>query len=844
MTTHSPKPIVLLGLMTRMPVAGNVWLIVQYLVGFRRLGFDPYYVEAHGVYPGMLMGRGGGDAGEAAAAFVDAALRPFGFADKWAVQDLHAGGRCHGLSNTRLRELYRSAELVINVHGGTQPLPEHSATGRLVYLGTDPVVTEVELHQGRRETIDFLAPHAAFFTWGENYGNPDCRVPWSDRFRFKPTRAPVVTDFWAGLGGPGRAFTTVGNWDQTRRRKDVVLDGERYTWSKHHEFVKFLDLPARTGQAFELALSGGSYTEADRRMLEGKGWAVRDSLTFSTDLDEYRRYVGGSRGEFTAAKDQNVRLRSGWFSERSAQYLAAGRPVVTQETGFGNVLPTGEGLFGFSTLDEAAAAVEVVNADYARHRRAAAELAREQFGYDTVLTRFLDDLGVRAGAARRFPVGEPAGEEAPSPFPDSLVLAPVSRWPTRLPAETEGAVLGAPIPAAPRRGEPAPDVSIVVVTHNGLLFTRLCLESLLTTTPAPAFEVIVADNGSTDGTPEYLAELARRWPNVRAVFNGENLGFAAANNRALELARGAVLVLLNNDTIPTHGWLDGLLRHLADPAVGLVGPVTNRAGNEAQVETAYRTLGECRRFAAGQAAARAGRRFDIRMLAMYCAAMRREVFAAVGPLDERFEVGLFEDDDYAVRVRAAGYRVVCAEDVFVHHFGQASIGALEAGAYGRLFHANRRRWEAKWAVPWQPYERRRTPGYDQLIGRAREAVDTALPPDAAVLVVSRGDDQLLDLNGRRAGHFPQAADGVYAGHHPADSAEAVAHLEALRAGGGQYLLIPEPAFWWLDHYAGFAAHLREHHTLVLDDPACRVVRLDAPRTGHPGARLAPVGGAT
>src|SRR5262245_6358124 len=261
MGTGSRPQIVLLGLMTRMPVAGNVWLILQYMEGFRRLGFDPYYVEAHAVYPGMLMGGRDADAAAASAEFIDRSLRPFGFGDKWAFHALHADGRCLGLSDAQLRELYASAALILNVHGGTKPLAEHAAGGRLVYLGTDPVITEVELHQGRQDTIDFLDPHAAFFTWGENYGRPDCHVPWSDRFHFKPTRAPVVLDFWDNLGAdPGPALTTVGNWDQTRRRKDVVLDGELYTWSKHHEFLKVLDLPARTGQPFELALSGASYT--------------------------------------------------------------------------------------------------------------------------------------------------------------------------------------------------------------------------------------------------------------------------------------------------------------------------------------------------------------------------------------------------------------------------------------------------------------------------------------------------------------------------------------------------------------------------------------------------------
>jgi hypothetical protein len=156
--------------------------------------------------------------------------------------------------------------------------------------------------------------------------------------------------------------------------------------------MKFLTLPSRTTQTLELALAGCD--DGDRRTLEQHGWRVRDASEVSDDLDTYRDYIGGSRAEFTVAKDQNVRLRSGWFSDRSATYLAAGRPVVTQDTGFGRVLPTGRGLFGFSTLDEAAAAIEAINADYESHSRAASELARAYFDSDRVLTRLIEDCGV------------------------------------------------------------------------------------------------------------------------------------------------------------------------------------------------------------------------------------------------------------------------------------------------------------------------------------------------------------------------------------------------------------------------------------------------------------------
>ncbi len=392
MTIGKPKKIVLLGMMTKMPVAGVVWQTVHYLVGFQRLGYDVYYVEAHARTPSSFMTTENDDNASArAAAFIDAVCRRFGLPDRWAFQALHEGtGRTYGMSDSGLKELYHSADLIINLHGGTEPRPEHYEAGRLVYLETDPVALQIELYHNNPQTVEFLKPHRAFFTFGENYGNADCKLPVSDRFEFKPTRQPVVMDFWENSGADGGVFTTIGNWQQHWR--PITFEGEVYHWSKHLEFEKFLDLPARTNQPFELALA--SYDDAIEQRLRDKSWRVRCAMGFSDDIDAYREYVVHSRGEFTVAKDQNVRLRSGWFSDRSATYLAAGRPVITQETGFSNVLPTGAGLLAFSTMPEILGAVEAINSDYPRHSRAASEVAREYFNYDVVLTRLLADVGV------------------------------------------------------------------------------------------------------------------------------------------------------------------------------------------------------------------------------------------------------------------------------------------------------------------------------------------------------------------------------------------------------------------------------------------------------------------
>ncbi len=276
---------------------------------------------------------------------------------------------------------------------------------------------QLELRHGLQETLDFLEPHCAFFTFAENWGMPDCGLPTQERFRFVATRQPVVMDLWPDRSPqPAELYTTIGNWRQEWR--DVTYRGERYTWSKHHEFLKHLDLPARSGQGFELALS--SCEAADRELLERNGWLVRDGLEVSRGIDRYRDYIGSSRGEFTVAKDQNVRLRTGWFSDRSATYLASGRPVVTQDTGFGAALPTGEGLFAFDSADAAVAAIQEVDADYGRHAAAARELAREHFNHETVLGAMLEELGLRSSERSR--PRRPA-----TVFPPEIELVPLSR---------------------------------------------------------------------------------------------------------------------------------------------------------------------------------------------------------------------------------------------------------------------------------------------------------------------------------------------------------------------------------------------------------------------------------
>jgi GT2 family glycosyltransferase len=245
---------------------------------------------------------------------------------------------------------------------------------------------------------------------------------------------------------------------------------------------------------------------------------------------------------------------------------------------------------------------------------------------------------------------------------------------------------------------PFPRVSVVVPTRDSAALLAGCLAALVRNTPWPGLEVIVVDNGSRDGTRELLAARAGR-DGLVVVSNEENRGFAPATNQGLERATGEIVVLLNDDTVVGPGWLSRLVAHLeADPALGLVCPVTNEIGNDAKIPVTYRTFAEMERFAVARAFEHAGERRSIETVA------RRAVLARVGFLDERYAVGMFEDDDLSRTLARAGLVRAVAHDSFVHHVGHASFAKLPDAEYLAIWHANRRRFESKWGVRWAPPE--------------------------------------------------------------------------------------------------------------------------------------------
>jgi hypothetical protein len=374
-------PIVLAGYLVRCPLGGYAWQILHYLLGLRALGFDAYFYEDTAYYGDCFDPATGNMhvAPDAGVAFAADFFSQFGFGDRWAFWDAERD-RHHGLSREQTAALLSDAEAVITL-AAVNRLPRR-AQQRKVFIDIDPTFTQIRVAQGDRGLIELLAEHDAHFTIGENIGTAGCTIP-TDRFDWHPTRQPIAVELWPPLpNAPSAAFTTVGRWDEGRR--DIHFGGEVYAWRKRTEWMNFLELPVRTGERFCVAMDVDK-TPGDAERLRQHHWEIVDPIGISRDAMIYRDFIRGSKGEFTVAKELNVRLASGWFSDRAACYLAAGRPVVTQDTGFGRVLPTGVGLFAVHTLDDAVRACTSIALDYDPQARAARQIAQEHFAASRVL---------------------------------------------------------------------------------------------------------------------------------------------------------------------------------------------------------------------------------------------------------------------------------------------------------------------------------------------------------------------------------------------------------------------------------------------------------------------------
>jgi hypothetical protein len=387
------KRIVVMGFMGSMPIAGVIWQHIHYVVGLQRLGCDVYYIEDSARLPYNPQTFEVNNEFDYAAQVLDRLSQEFGFRNHWGFCARYLPSNpTAGLPLKRIRQLYREADAILNICGTQELNDDLLVSDRILYIESDPGVEQIKIDKRVRSTVDYLRRHRALFTFGENIGTKSFPVP-THGFKWLPTRQPVVTDLWKTDRALQRAaaFTSVANWS-TSGLKDITWRRKKYLWSKSREFLRFISAPKKSGEPFELATNIED-VKTQKRFLRN-GWRLRCPLQMSVDYWRYRDYIRRSKGEFTVAKDQYVRLNTGWFSDRSACYLAAGRPLITQETGFTNTYGGKLGLLSFRSLDEIVDAVKMINANYAKHSRAARALACEFFEAEKVLESVLDRAGI------------------------------------------------------------------------------------------------------------------------------------------------------------------------------------------------------------------------------------------------------------------------------------------------------------------------------------------------------------------------------------------------------------------------------------------------------------------
>lgn len=393
--------IVVSGYMVRHPVAGMLMVYFHYVLGLHRLGHEVVYLEESGwpqscYHPTTR--EHSDDPGEGLN-IVRTTMARYGMAGVPVAYIHRDSGRVEGMEWDEVKRVLDAADLLLNV-GGVCWLPAFRRCRRRVLVDLDPFFMQIgEFGAGG------LDDYHHYFTCGTNINRPECDIPTGDK-DWRPTVPPVVPDIWphlssggdAGTSGEedGAAFTTIANW---RAYGGITYEGRHYG-QKGEEFLRLLHLPSRVSQRLELALSNAS-PDVQRR-LTAAGWSVSDGGAVSGELSTYQRFIAGSRGEFSVAKNAYVKTRSGWFSDRSVCYLAAGRPVVLQDTGFSDWLPTGRGVLAFSSLGEAATRIEEVDAYYSAHRRAAKRIAEQVFSYDVVLPRLVD-TALGAGTVHSVP---------------------------------------------------------------------------------------------------------------------------------------------------------------------------------------------------------------------------------------------------------------------------------------------------------------------------------------------------------------------------------------------------------------------------------------------------------
>jgi len=413
MRNDSSLRIIVTGLIGQHPSLGGVtWDYLQYALGLARLGHDVYYFEDSGQWPYTNKGGPSGNDWVARECGTNVehlakTMARFGLQGKWAYH-FPTARQWYGLSGENRRRVIESADLLINVSGTLEHPENYRGVKRLIYIDSDPAFTQVKLAltQEHADFCDRVNAHDMHFSFGEHFTSviPDTGHHW------RPTRQPIVLSEWQSSMAPRNVYTTVMSWTSY---KPISYAGRSFG-QKDVEFKRFVQLARKVQPvALEVAMHELEHTDwqsdhedwppkvceqvgtdslTPYELLTLLGWRVVDPAIVCADIDNYRAYIKSSKAEWSVAKNGYVAGRAGWFSCRSACYLAAGRPVIVQDTGFGTALPTGEGILAFGTMDEAIAAIHEVEAHYERHAHAARAIADAYFDSDKVLQRLIEEI--------------------------------------------------------------------------------------------------------------------------------------------------------------------------------------------------------------------------------------------------------------------------------------------------------------------------------------------------------------------------------------------------------------------------------------------------------------------
>jgi len=389
------RKIVVTGYIGLLPAGGVTWDYIQYPLGLRELGHEVLYLEDTLQWP-VYQDSSGECRSASSVKYLAAAMGRFGMEGNWAYRDV-VSGECFGMTEDAVRRFCAAADVLINVSCSTPLREEYAAIPIRVLLDTDPMFTQVQaatgkgLYGGCSSLPEMMVRHTHHFTFGENVGGPGCEVP-SAGWRWFRTRQPVVLKHWPKIPLPGEgAFTSVFNWSAAR---ELEFCGRKWG-QKNTEFMRFLHIPEELMDLrFTIAIGQTTDDPFPAEAAKKRGWCVLSAQAVAPDMASYQRFIHRSRAEFSVAKHTYVQANTGWFSCRSACYLASGRPVVTQDTGWSAFLPNGAGLFAFSDSETALAALREIERNPEPNASAAREIAEEVFDSNKVLRKMLAEVGV------------------------------------------------------------------------------------------------------------------------------------------------------------------------------------------------------------------------------------------------------------------------------------------------------------------------------------------------------------------------------------------------------------------------------------------------------------------